>query len=149
MEQSHQNAQLRGSAPPDPARVAEVPPQVAAVLERFDVDVMKRVRQLRGARSQRAFARALGVFQQNVNRYENGTVPHPHFLVHLYLVEGVDLNWLLLGIGEPYRDRRGVELAEAPVASRPGRPERPIPPRTEKQPAKIDVKRFLPSKPPR
>ena len=38
---------------------------------------------VRGQRSQRQFARDLGVFQQNVNRYESGTTPHADFLIQL------------------------------------------------------------------
>jgi transcriptional regulator with XRE-family HTH domain len=54
----------------------------------------ERIAQVRGDRSQRQFARDLGVFQQNVNRYESGT-PHADFLIALW--ENVSLDWLLLG----------------------------------------------------
>jgi transcriptional regulator with XRE-family HTH domain len=56
---------------------------------------------IRAARSQRSFARELGVFQQNVNRYENGTTPHADFLITLAVQEGISLDWLLLGRGNP------------------------------------------------
>jgi len=46
------------------------------------------------------------VFQQNVNRYENGTTPHPDFLITLSLKEGVSLDWLLLGKGAMKRRAR-------------------------------------------
>ena len=59
----------------------------------------ERIAQVRGDRSQRQFARDLGVFQQNVNRYENGTTPHTDFLITLALKEQVSLDWLLLGKG--------------------------------------------------
>lgn len=59
----------------------------------------ERIAQVRGSRSQRQFARDLGVFQQNVNRYENGTTPHTDFLITLSLKENVSLDWLLLGKG--------------------------------------------------
>jgi len=66
----------------------------------------ERLRQLRGDRSQRAFARDLGVFQQNVNRYERGeSTPGIDFLVTLALAEDVSLDWLLLGLG-PIRRKR-------------------------------------------
>jgi len=58
-----------------------------------------RLAQVRGTRSQRQFARDLGVFQQNVNRYENGTTPHTDFLITLATKENVSLDWLLLGKG--------------------------------------------------
>ena len=59
----------------------------------------ERLAQIRGERSQRQFARDLGVFQQNVNRYENGTTPHTDFLITLATKESVSLDWLLLGKG--------------------------------------------------
>jgi transcriptional regulator with XRE-family HTH domain len=62
-----------------------------------------RLAQIRGDRSQRSFAKQLGVFQQNVNRYENGTIPHTDFLITLALRENVSLDWLLLGAGPPRR----------------------------------------------
>ena len=64
-----------------------------------------RIAQVRGERSQRQFARDLGVFQQNVNRYENGTTPHTDFLIRLAVREGVSLDWLLLGKGRMKRSR--------------------------------------------
>ena len=64
-----------------------------------------RLAKVRGQRSQRQFARELGVFQQNVNRYEAGTTPHPNFLLTLALKENVSLDWLLLGRGKPRRGR--------------------------------------------
>lgn len=60
-----------------------------------------RIAKIRGKRSQRQFARELGVFQQNVNRYEKGTTPAADFLITVGLKEGVNLNWLLLGLGRP------------------------------------------------
>jgi transcriptional regulator with XRE-family HTH domain len=70
-----------------------------AAVERHKRRVSTRLAQIRGDRSQRAFARELGVFQQNVNRYENGTTPHADFLITLALQENVSLDWLLLGRG--------------------------------------------------
>jgi transcriptional regulator with XRE-family HTH domain len=61
--------------------------------------IARRLAEIRGNRSQRSFARELGVFQQNVNRYENGTTPHADFLITLALRENVSLDWLLLGRG--------------------------------------------------
>jgi transcriptional regulator with XRE-family HTH domain len=66
----------------------------------------QRLASVRGERSQRQFAQQLGVFQQNVNRYENGTMPHANFLITLAVKEGVSLDWLLLGRG---RMRRGAK----------------------------------------
>ncbi|UCE87816.1 MAG: helix-turn-helix domain-containing protein [Deltaproteobacteria bacterium] len=65
----------------------------------------QRLAQVRGDRSQRQFARDLGVFQQNVNRYESGTTPHTDFLITLALKEHVSMDWLLLGKGRMRKGR--------------------------------------------
>ncbi len=77
----------------------------AASVERLKRKLPDRLAQVRGTRSQRQFARDLGVFQQNVNRYENGTTPHTDFLITLALKEGVSVDWLLLGKGRMKRSR--------------------------------------------
>ena len=71
----------------------------AAAVERCKRKISDRLAEVRGDRSQRQFARDLGVFQQNVNRYENGTTPHADFLIQLALKESISLDWLLLGKG--------------------------------------------------
>jgi transcriptional regulator with XRE-family HTH domain len=68
-------------------------------VQRLKKKLPARIAQVRGDRSQRQFARDLGVFQQNVNRYENGTTPHTDFLITLALKESISLDWLLLGKG--------------------------------------------------
>ena len=65
----------------------------------------ERISEVRGDRSQRQFTRDLGVFQQNVNRYEMGTTPHTDFLLTLATKESVSLDWLLLGKGRMRRSR--------------------------------------------
>jgi transcriptional regulator with XRE-family HTH domain len=65
----------------------------------------ERLATIRGVRSQRQFARDLGVFQQNINRYESGTTPHTDFLITLALKEAVSIDWLLLGKGKMRRSR--------------------------------------------
>ncbi len=74
-----------------------------AALNRMKRKLPDRIAQVRGDRSQRQFARDLGVFQQNVNRYENGTTPHTDFLITLANKESVSLDWLLLGKGRMRR----------------------------------------------
>ena len=74
-----------------------------ATLNRIKRKLPERIAQIRGERSQRQFARDLGVFQQNVNRYENGTTPHTDFLITLANKESVSLDWLLLGKGRMRR----------------------------------------------
>jgi len=76
-----------------------------AQVERQKRKLPERLAQVRGERSQRQFARDLGVFQQNVNRYENGTTPHTDFLITLALKEQVSIDWLLLGKGKMRRLR--------------------------------------------
>ncbi len=76
-----------------------------ASVERMKRKLPERLAQVRGKRSQRQFARDLGVFQQNVNRYENGTTPHTDFLITLALKENVSVDWLLLGRGKMKRNR--------------------------------------------
>ena len=72
-------------------------------IERHKRKLRERLAAVRGDRSQRQFARDLGVFQQNVNRYESGTTPHTDFLLTLALREGISLDWLLLGKGRMRR----------------------------------------------
>ncbi len=74
-------------------------------VERTKKKLPERLAEVRGERSQRQFARDLGVFQQNVNRYESGTTPHTDFLITLALKENVSLDWLLLGRGKMHRTR--------------------------------------------
>ena len=76
-----------------------------AAVERFKRRLPERLAQVRGDRSQRQFARDLGVFQQNVNRYESGTTPHTDFLITLSMKEQVSIDWLLLGKGKMKRSR--------------------------------------------
>ncbi len=76
-----------------------------ATVQRMKRKLPERLAQIRGNRSQRQFARDLGVFQQNVNRYESGTTPHTDFLITLALKEQVSVDWLLLGKGKMKRSR--------------------------------------------
>jgi hypothetical protein len=77
----------------------------AGSIERLKKKLPERISEIRGDRSQRQFARDLGVFQQNVHRYESGTTPHADFLIALALCENVSLDWLLLGKGNMRRNR--------------------------------------------
>ena len=77
----------------------------SAAIERLKRKLPERLSQVRGDRSQRQFARDLGVFQQNVNRYESGTTPHTNFLITLAQKENISIDWLLLGKGRMRRGR--------------------------------------------
>ena len=79
---------------------------MAMAVERYKKRLSERLVLVRGPRSQRQFARELGVFQQNVNRYESGTTPHADFLIQLAVKEDVSIDWLLLGKGRMKRTRR-------------------------------------------
>ena len=74
-------------------------------VDRHKKKLAERLALVRNGRSQRQFARDLGVFQQNVNRYESGTTPHADFLIRLALKEGISLDWLMLGKGRMKRGR--------------------------------------------
>jgi hypothetical protein len=78
---------------------------MSAGLDRYKKRLSERLVQVRGPRSQRQFARELGVFQQNVNRYESGTTPHADFLIQLAVKEEISIDWLLLGRGRMRRER--------------------------------------------
>ncbi len=77
----------------------------SATVNRLKRKLPERLAQIRGDRSQRQFARDLGVFQQNVNRYESGTTPHTDFLITLSMKENISIDWLLLGRGRMRRAR--------------------------------------------
>ncbi len=82
--------------------MARTAPRITqATITRHKRQISNRLARIRGDRSQRAFARDLGVFQQNVNRYEAGTTPHADFLITVALQENISLDWLLLGKGRP------------------------------------------------
>ncbi len=69
-------------------------------LQRQRREVPKRIAAVRGRRSQRQFARDLGVYPHYVNRYEAGKlIPNVDFLITLALKEGISIDWLLLGKG--------------------------------------------------
>ena len=83
----------------------DTPPMSKLLVDRAKKKLPERLAAVRGERSQRQFARDLGVFQQNVNRYETGTTPHTDFLIQLAVREGISIDWLLLGKGRMRRAR--------------------------------------------
>ena len=78
----------------------------SAAVDKCKRKLPERLAAVRGERSQRQFARDLGVFQENVNRYESGTTPHTDFLITLALKEQVSIDWLPLGKGKMQRGGR-------------------------------------------
>jgi hypothetical protein len=104
----------RWEVAPDPAKAARVGERAeknresnmaSAAVRSQKKKLSGRLARIRGDRSQRQFALDLGVFQQNVNRYESGTTPHVDFLITLALKEKVSIDWLLLGKGKMKRSR--------------------------------------------
>jgi DNA-binding transcriptional regulator YiaG len=96
---SRSGSASRADAAPKSSRVSRT------ALEKHKRQIPVRLAKIRAERSQRSFARELGVFQQNVNRYENGTTPHADFLITLAVQENISLDWLLLGRGQPSASR--------------------------------------------
>ncbi len=78
---------------------SHIPPLVTLHAKR----ISERLKVLQGKRSQRAWASELGVPQQVLSRYLNGSLPRLTFLIHLARRERVNLNWLMMGEGEVYR----------------------------------------------
>lgn len=77
-------------------------------------DFAARLRELRGDVSQAAFARKIGVSQQNLNRYEAGLViPRGHILRIIATQCGVSIDWLLGNKGLDRLDLDGT-VHEAP-----------------------------------
>ena len=65
--------------------------------------IKQRLLRVMDSRSQRGWAKELGIPQQNISRYLAGGTPHIDFLIHLARKEGVNLNWLVLGEGRRFR----------------------------------------------
>ena len=72
-------------------------------IERYKRGIQARIAKVRGRRSQRTFARELGVSWQKVNGYENGQIPRADFLITIAINEGISIDWLLLGRGRARR----------------------------------------------
>ena len=63
--------------------------------------IPKRLKQVRGRRSQRAFAAEIGVKQQNYSQWERGAnVPSLPGLAAVARHECVSLDWLVFGKGQ-------------------------------------------------
>ena len=76
-----------------------------AVWYRVDSELrhlQRRLELLKGDRSQRQWALELGIHQQTVNKWLTaGKVPDVAMVLRVALVEGVSVEWLLLGQGSP------------------------------------------------
>lgn len=79
----------------------------------------ERLRVVRGAQSQAAFAAALDIHKNSIGSYERGdTKPDSEFLAKVCALRGVNPDWLLLGEG-PFL-RADKESASAPAAGPDG-----------------------------
>ncbi len=67
--------------------------------------IPRRLALLKGERSQRKWAEQLRVPQPVICRYLQGSTPEITFLVHLAREENVSLDWLMMGVGEAYREK--------------------------------------------
>ena len=67
---------------------------------KYSRQVARRIRQVRGDRTLRAFAKDLGTNFQNISRWEQGVLPDAAMMTLFAKREKVSLNWLMLGQGE-------------------------------------------------
>ena len=71
-----------------------------------DIELIERLKQIRGDRTMTEFARKVGSSKQNISAYENEV--HTPTLASVCAIakkENINLNWLCLGEGEMYRRR--------------------------------------------
>jgi len=80
-------------------RISHIPKVTKAMTSQIG----ERLQILKGDRSQHQWAKELGIPQQTLSRYLDGSAPHAHFFVHLGRREPVNLNWLMLGEGRMRR----------------------------------------------
>ena len=70
------------------------------------VIVGRRIRKVRGKKTQTDFARTIGVRKQNyISRYEHGRIPSPNLLVRIANYGRTSVDWLLTGKGKGPRSR--------------------------------------------
>ena len=68
-------------------------------------EVGKRIKSLRGAKSQEDFAKEFGVSQVDISRFERGEIkPTTEILYNICLIYGKDLVWLLIGKDQVLRE---------------------------------------------
>ncbi len=61
---------------------------------------------------QKELADQLGIPAPNISRYLKDTSPSAEFLLALYKVKGININWLLSGEGEMYRTPNPMQSDE-------------------------------------
>lgn len=81
---------------------------------RGDPEIAKRVKYLRGDRTQLQFAEALGISRGVLSSVESAYfMPSRKFLLALREVTGCDINWVLTGEGEPITAQKQDRPQEA------------------------------------
>lgn len=80
--------------------------RIPAVTKAITKQIGRRLWILKGKRSGNQWAKDLGIPQQNISRYLDGSPPHVNFLVHIGRREKVNLNWLILGEGQVFRENQ-------------------------------------------
>lgn len=84
--------------------------------------VSKRIRSLRGSRSQDQAEKVWRIDRVYISRYEHGTIPAPENLVKIARAENVSVDWLLTGKNSLCTDRGSStnpvpEKSAAPIAA--------------------------------
>ncbi len=76
---------------------------IPEIIKRQTGKIRDRLKLIKADRTQAKWSKDLKIPQQVLSRYLSGQLPHIDFLAHLSRREGVNLNWLILGKGEPYQ----------------------------------------------
>jgi len=78
----------------------------------------ERIKDLKGTLSQKDFAEKIGAGSSAVCAWENDeSLPGSKYLEAIHQVFGVDINWLLTGVGEVYiyKEEKGLKINEPAV----------------------------------
>ncbi len=77
---------------------------VSAVVTMHVERIPVRLKMIQGERSQRQWSAELGIPQAVLQRYLVGNRPEVEFFINVSRKENINLNWLLWGNGEAYRN---------------------------------------------
>lgn len=82
------------------------------------MDFKERFRELRGTRSKTEFAKELGITQQKISNYEYGIVKPTYEVFEKLAKAGINLNWLITGIGNSVNVPSQISRWDKEVAKR-------------------------------
>lgn len=87
----------------------------------MSIEIGERVKQVRGTLNQRDFAEKLGVSKGSISQIEQGkAMPGGEFLLRIHAAFGVDVTWLLTGMGsQPAVTAASAQTVSAEEACRP------------------------------